>query len=58
MDTIGLGVAAVSGLLQKTKLDPAQINEVIWGAVGTRITPSFRIRSSRWTDVLCVCFLW
>lgn len=33
VDTIGLGVAAVSGLLQKTKLDPTQINEVIWGAV-------------------------
>ncbi|KAL0480123.1 acetyl-CoA acyltransferase [Acrasis kona] len=33
VDAIGLGVSAVSGLLQKTKLNPEIIDEVIWGNV-------------------------
>jgi acetyl-CoA acyltransferase len=33
VDSIGLGVAAVGGLLNKTKLDPNHIDEIIWGNV-------------------------
>jgi acetyl-CoA acyltransferase len=33
VDTIGLASAAVSGLLSKTKLDPKEINHLIWGNV-------------------------
>lgn len=33
VDTIALGASAVSGLLNKYKLDPSHIDEVIWGAV-------------------------
>eukprot|EP00761_Pharyngomonas_kirbyi_P012665 gb/GECH01012692.1/.p1 GENE.gb/GECH01012692.1/~~gb/GECH01012692.1/.p1 ORF type:complete len:485 (+),score=146.55 gb/GECH01012692.1/:1-1455(+) len=32
-DAIDLGVSAVSGLLEKTKLDPNHIDEIIWGNV-------------------------
>lgn len=34
VDAIGLGCAAVSGLLQKTNLNPEHIDEIIWGNVG------------------------
>lgn len=33
VDTIGLSSAAVAGLLAKTKLDPNEINHLIWGNV-------------------------
>lgn len=33
VDAIGLGCAAVSGLLKKTKLNPEYIDEIIWGNV-------------------------
>jgi acetyl-CoA acyltransferase len=33
IDAIGLGVSAVSGLIEKTKLNPEEIDEVIWGNV-------------------------
>lgn len=33
VDAIGLGVSAVSGLLEKTKLNPEEIDEIIWGNV-------------------------
>eukprot|EP00760_Papus_ankaliazontas_P026524 PhM_4_TR3045/c4_g4_i1/m.45514/K00632/fadA, fadI; acetyl-CoA acyltransferase len=33
VDALGLGVAAVRGLLAKTKLSPAEVNHVIWGNV-------------------------
>jgi acetyl-CoA acyltransferase len=33
VDTVGLSVAAVSGLLNNTKLDPEHINHIIWGNV-------------------------
>eukprot|EP01064_Diplonema_japonicum_P028378 TRINITY_DN4344_c0_g2_i1.p1 TRINITY_DN4344_c0_g2~~TRINITY_DN4344_c0_g2_i1.p1 ORF type:complete len:446 (+),score=132.47 TRINITY_DN4344_c0_g2_i1:83-1420(+) len=32
-DSIGLGVAAVEGLLDKTKLDPSHVDNLIWGNV-------------------------
>eukprot|EP00760_Papus_ankaliazontas_P002131 PhM_4_TR10856/c0_g1_i1/m.86485/K00632/fadA, fadI; acetyl-CoA acyltransferase len=32
-DTIGLSVAAVEGLLNKTKLNPQQIDHIVWGNV-------------------------
>lgn len=35
VDAVGLGCAAVSGLLNKTKLDPNHIDEIIWGNVGS-----------------------
>jgi len=33
VDSIGLGVSSVSGLLNKTQIDPNLIDEVIWGNV-------------------------
>jgi acetyl-CoA acyltransferase len=33
VDTVGLSVAAVNGLLNNTKLDPNHINHIIWGNV-------------------------
>lgn len=33
VDTIGLSVAAVGGLIQKTKLDPKHIDHLVWGNV-------------------------
>ncbi|KAF0983092.1 hypothetical protein FDP41_011070 [Naegleria fowleri] len=33
VDSIGLGVSAVEGLLKKSKLDPNLIDEIIWGNV-------------------------
>lgn len=33
VDAIGLGCAAVSGLIKKTNLDPNHIDEIIWGNV-------------------------
>lgn len=33
VDTIGLSVSAVEGLLSKTKLNPMEINHLIWGNV-------------------------
>jgi acetyl-CoA acyltransferase len=33
VDTIGLSVSAVAGLLQRTKLDPEQIDNIVWGNV-------------------------
>jgi acetyl-CoA acyltransferase len=33
LDTIDLGVAAVRGLLDRTGLDPAHVDEVVWGSV-------------------------
>ena len=33
VDTIGLSSAAVGGLLAKSKLDPKELNHIIWGNV-------------------------
>jgi acetyl-CoA acyltransferase len=33
VDTIGLSVAAVGGLLKNTKLDPQEVDNIIWGNV-------------------------
>ncbi|CUG05294.1 thiolase, putative, partial [Bodo saltans] len=33
VDTVGLSVAAVNGLLNNTKLDPSHVNHIIWGNV-------------------------
>ena len=38
VDTVGLSVSAVAGLLAKTKLDPNQIHHLIWGNVGMQTT--------------------
>eukprot|EP01063_Lacrimia_lanifica_P037636 TRINITY_DN7792_c0_g1_i1.p1 TRINITY_DN7792_c0_g1~~TRINITY_DN7792_c0_g1_i1.p1 ORF type:complete len:465 (+),score=181.81 TRINITY_DN7792_c0_g1_i1:59-1396(+) len=38
VDSIGLGVAAVEGLLNKTKLNPEEIDNVIWGNVVLQTT--------------------
>ena len=37
-DSLGLGVAAVEGLLDKTKLDPQHIDNIIWGNVVLQTT--------------------
>ena len=33
VDSIGLGSAAVSGLIKKTKIDPHEIEQLVWGNV-------------------------
>jgi acetyl-CoA acyltransferase len=33
LDTIGLGVEAVRGLLERTELDPSELDGIIWGGV-------------------------
>ena len=33
VDSIGIGVAAVEGLLKKTNLDPGKIDNIVWGNV-------------------------
>eukprot|EP01061_Rhynchopus_euleeides_P017292 TRINITY_DN2876_c1_g1_i1.p2 TRINITY_DN2876_c1_g1~~TRINITY_DN2876_c1_g1_i1.p2 ORF type:complete len:446 (+),score=197.11 TRINITY_DN2876_c1_g1_i1:128-1465(+) len=37
-DSIGLGVSAVEGLLNKTKLDPQHVDNIIWGNVVLQTT--------------------